>query len=367
MRKKNLFMLLQTAVLLTAGFMLHSCGADDDPREVEDTSPDAKLVISPRILEFPAEGGTLKFYLESTFFEHSWSYMGDEGYEDHFTLSEYRKKDESNRIVYEMEAAPNDSQDTLYFWFIVKGIDPFQRGDDDIKYKRDTILAVQMPGEGIPADFAKLKVDVFSVHASHDSIPWPEVDQEARPDLMKWTSISGSSLNTHYSTPASQTITTKVNGGKYLVDIQQKFAFPAEDLEGIEEAARLGANNTQEINLSLTIGLDKSGGFVIEEGKYRFNYESKGSFSNPSNGNIGACEEIRTIDLDLRNIPGNSKPQYIKEGKSKVVEFRTYWGGETSGYGKKRFFYMPDPYHAEATTAEGIVEGWNFTLTLTYE
>ena len=129
----------------------------------------------------------------------------------------------------------------------------------------------------------------------------------------------------------------------------------------------MGANNTQEINLSLTIGLDKSGGFVIEEGKYRFNYESKGSFSNPSNGNIGACEEIRTIDLDLRNIPGNSKPQYIKEGKSKVVEFRTYWGGETSGYGKKRFFYMPDPYHTEATTAEGTVEGWNFTLTLTYE
>lgn len=358
MKKFNLFLLVPTALLIFASiFVTIACGG-------EDPDSDAKLddkqwvTISPRSLSFPGEGGQANLKIKSGFDENHevWAYD-----EDMLTvLPENLYSDCKDWVVH---CSPNYR--TVPRETMVYGQSMYHGEGDYRRYCYDSIRVYQDAG-GLPAKLANLKLipGAISYEIRNEDSYWRFDDDATMTPLPFTSNVRG--LSRGGVEINKQNVTTSMVDGKYKVDFDIEYVMTHSYSDNIPS---FGANYLSHMKFSLIIGVDEEEKFVIEKGNLYFNEEGVGSFTNPTNGQSGASEEITHVEVALSNIPCGSGPESVLEDNIREIKFDSYWSDDAviTGTGYKKFYAMPNNTDVKPATAKsGLNKLWRFKLTLIY-
>lgn len=391
MSKKNLLLMLQTALLFVTSILVFtSCGSDELGIPEDQMEEDAWVKITPRSLNFPAEGGNATITVESGWNQHHNVWAFDED----MVLTDYATLDNNCKEWYVI-CAPNYKNEPRETWLFAESASDGDWYDYLAYLCYDSILVKQEAG-GLPAKLADLKIapGAIEFEIRSDDSNWQYDDEPTMAPQPYLDKVRGF---LRYSSEKSKTnITTKVVNNKYLVDID--IESPLWGYDPDENIPRIGANYLNKVKLSLVIGLhsDKYGDdFIVEKGTLYFNEEGEGLYTNPVNGVNGAAEYATHIELDLKNIRGDWGPagllgvsqKDLDRGVRRSLAFyypgyaedddsqdgqlakRKYTATDPSitGTGYKKFFAMPNGTEVKPATAKsGDNKQWVLKLVLWY-
>ena len=358
MKKFRLFLLMPTALLIVASiFVIIACGAED-PDSDEKLDERQWVTISPRSLSFPGEGGKAKLKIESGFDENHEVFTFDE---DMLTIEpENLYSDCKDWIV---TCAPNyrdvPRETMVYGESMWHGEGEYRR------YCYDSIRVYQDAG-GLPAKLANIKLlpEAIGYEIRNEDSYWRFDDDATMTPLPFTSNIRG--LSRGGLEMNKKNATTSIVDGKYKVDLDIEYVI---DHSYSDNIPSFGANYLSNMKLSLLIGVDEKELFFIEKGTLYFNEEGVGSFTNPTNGQSGASEEITHVEVALSNIPCGSGPESVLENNIREIKFDSYWNEQAiiTGTGYKKFYAMPNNTDVKPATAKsGDNKQWRFKLTLIY-